>query len=240
MFDIDWEAGGGKVRLPVLGGSLDQVADQVRGDGQAVYHEHRFLLALEPAGWSSSTTSWSMAPGQVADLNYRRFFTVNDYRPPGGPRGLPAHPMPPPSGWSPRAWSTGSGSTTSTVARRPALAPPGAAACRVSHVVAEKILEDGERLPGWPVAGTTGYEFLAVADGSWSTWPPPAPSAEKHRELTGADLDLAALALAAKWERLERDLAPRSPGWPGTCPATRRPTGPRWSHGRPLPVHRPT
>jgi (1->4)-alpha-D-glucan 1-alpha-D-glucosylmutase len=33
-----------------------------------------------------------------------------------------------------------------------------------SLVWVEKILESGERLPPWPVAGTTGYEFLVDAD----------------------------------------------------------------------------
>src|SRR4029450_9898218 len=46
VFDIDWEAGDGRVRLPVLGGPLDQVADQVRVEGGwVVYHQHRFPLA---------------------------------------------------------------------------------------------------------------------------------------------------------------------------------------------------
>ena len=33
------------------------------------------------------------------------------------------------------------------------------------HVVVEKILGIGEELPNWPVAGTTGYDFLAYANG---------------------------------------------------------------------------
>jgi (1->4)-alpha-D-glucan 1-alpha-D-glucosylmutase len=36
---------------------------------------------------------------------------------------------------------------------------------RPLHVVVEKILEAGEELPQWPVAGTTGYDFLAQANG---------------------------------------------------------------------------
>src|SRR5439155_18303230 len=34
----------------------------------------------------------------------------------------------------------------------------------VDLVWVEKILEPGEALPPWPVAGTTGYEFLVDAD----------------------------------------------------------------------------
>ncbi len=41
-----------------------------------------------------------------------------------------------------------------------------AAAGRPVYVVVEKILAPGERLPdGWPVAGTTGYEFLNLVNG---------------------------------------------------------------------------
>ena len=36
---------------------------------------------------------------------------------------------------------------------------------RPLYVVAEKILEPGERLPAWPVHGTTGYDFLAQLGG---------------------------------------------------------------------------
>ncbi|MFP5502076.1 MAG: malto-oligosyltrehalose synthase [Candidatus Sericytochromatia bacterium] len=36
------------------------------------------------------------------------------------------------------------------------------------YVVAEKILETGERLPRrWPIHGTTGYDFLALVNGLW-------------------------------------------------------------------------
>ena len=79
VFDIDWEAGGGKVRLPVLGGPLEQVADQVRvGDGWVSYHEHRFPMApgtdrLERQHYE--LVEWRRAS---VDLNYRSFFTVND------------------------------------------------------------------------------------------------------------------------------------------------------------------
>jgi (1->4)-alpha-D-glucan 1-alpha-D-glucosylmutase len=36
---------------------------------------------------------------------------------------------------------------------------------RPLHVVVEKVLGAGEELPRWPVAGTTGYDFLAQANG---------------------------------------------------------------------------
>lgn len=49
-------------------------------------------------------------------------------------------------------------------------------------IFVEKVLEHGERLPeGWPVAGTTGYEFLAKAEALWID-----PSAERALTATYA------------------------------------------------------
>lgn len=42
---------------------------------------------------------------------------------------------------------------------------PYAAGDRPLYVLAEKILEPGERLPNWPIYGTTGYDFLAQLGG---------------------------------------------------------------------------
>ncbi|HEV2919524.1 MAG TPA: malto-oligosyltrehalose synthase, partial [Actinomycetota bacterium] len=219
VFDIDWEAGGGRVRLPVLGGPLEQVADQVRVEGGwVVYHEHRFPLApgtdrLEQQHYE--LVDWRRA---AVDLNYRRFFTVNDLV------GVRQE--------DPEVY----GMTHATVLRLVAeglvdgvrvdhidgLADPAAylrrLAAAVPYVVVGKILEDGERLPGWPIAGTTGYEFLAVADGVLVDPAAAGAFAEGYRELTGADPDPAALALAAKRERLERDFGAEVAGVAGHLP----------------------
>jgi (1->4)-alpha-D-glucan 1-alpha-D-glucosylmutase len=208
VFDIDWDAGGGKVRLPVLGGPLDQVADQVRvGDGWVVYHQHRFPMApgttrLEQQHYE--LVDWRRA---AVDLNYRRFFTVNELI------GVRQE--------DPEVYRL----THDTVLRLvgdglvdgvrvdhiDGLADPAAYLRRladdaVPFVVVEKILEDGERLPpAWPVAGTTGYEFLAVADGVLVDRAAAGAFADGYRALTGADPGPAAVALACKRERLERD-----------------------------------
>ena len=47
-FDVDWEFGGGRVRLPVLGSSFEQAADagELRVEGDELrYFDHRFPLA---------------------------------------------------------------------------------------------------------------------------------------------------------------------------------------------------
>src|SRR5512132_297634 len=206
VFDIDWEAGGGRVRLPVLGGPLGQVADQVRVEGGwVVYHQHRFPLApgtdrLEQQHYE--LVDWRRA---AVDLNYRRFFTVNELI------GVRQE--------DPEVYDLTHATVLGLVAEGlvdgirvdhiDGLADPPAylerLAAGVPYVVVEKILEDGERLPGWPVAGTTGYEFLAVADGVLVDQAAAGAFAEGYRDLTGDDPDPAAVALACKRERLERD-----------------------------------
>ena len=223
VFDIDWEAGGGKVRLPVLGGPLDQVADQIRVEaGWVRYHEHRFPLA--PGSDRLDQQHYELVDWRRAavDLNYRRFFTVNDLI------GVRQE--------DPEVYRL----THATILRLVAeglvdgirvdhidgLADPAAylrqLAAEVPYVVVEKILEDGERLPGWPVAGTTGYEFLAVADGVLVDQAAAGAFADGYRALTGTDPEPAALALACKRERLERDFGAEVAGVASHLPGDQR------------------
>jgi (1->4)-alpha-D-glucan 1-alpha-D-glucosylmutase len=206
VFDIDWEAGGGRVRLPVLGGPLEAVADQIEvGGGWVTYHDHRFPLApgtdrLDQQHYE--LVDWRRA---AVDLNYRRFFTVNELI------GVRQE--------DPEVYELTHAKILGLVAEGlidgirvdhiDGLADPAGYLDRlagdVPFVVVEKILEDGERLPDWPIAGTTGYEFLAVADGVLIDQSAEAAFAEGYRRLTGSAPDPAALALACKRERLERD-----------------------------------
>lgn len=100
-FDIDWEFGGGKVRVPVLGADADEVIDQmqIRVDpsptrlaphGTVRYFDHVFPLAAGTA--PAEATSYPDAVRRVlarqhfelmfwqreaSELNYRRFFAVS-------------------------------------------------------------------------------------------------------------------------------------------------------------------
>jgi (1->4)-alpha-D-glucan 1-alpha-D-glucosylmutase len=66
-------------------------------------------------------------------------------------------------------------------------------------VVVEKILEPGEELPGsWPVAGTTGYEFLAVVDALFVDRDGEAQLVALWSELTGEPVDPDALVATCK------------------------------------------
>src|SRR4029453_7426171 len=267
VFDIDWEAGGGKVRLPVLGAPLDQVADQVQvGDGWVTYHQHRFPLApgtdrLEQQHYE--LVEWRRA---AVDLNYRRFFTVNEligvrqedpevYRRThatilrlvaeglvDGIRVDHIDGLADPAAYLRRLAAAvpdvGVGEIPGEGrADRPASLRRLAAS--VPYVVVEKILEDGERLPDWPVAGTTGYEFLAVADGVLIDPTAAGAFAEGYRDLTGDDPDPAILALTCKRDRLERDFGSEVGGvarhLPGDERANRAAGGELAAH---LPVYR--
>ena len=70
-FDVDWDFGGGRIRIPVLGSDADVDALEIE-DGELRYYDHRFPLAagsyadgrMTPARCTpGSTTSWSAGAG---------------------------------------------------------------------------------------------------------------------------------------------------------------------------------
>ncbi|MEY2849088.1 MAG: hypothetical protein RI885_1755, partial [Actinomycetota bacterium] len=88
-FDVDWEFGGGKVRLPVLGDPYYEGASELDAleivDGELRYYDNRFPIAPGTADDDASPVevharqnyelmNWRRAD---AELNYRRFFAVN-------------------------------------------------------------------------------------------------------------------------------------------------------------------
>jgi (1->4)-alpha-D-glucan 1-alpha-D-glucosylmutase len=88
-FDIDWKAGGGRIGLPLLGGTLAEVLDagelvlEDRDGGQVVrYHDHVFPVALGTEGDDVAEVlqrqHYQLASWRDTDtmLNYRRFFDV--------------------------------------------------------------------------------------------------------------------------------------------------------------------
>ncbi|WP_438310815.1 malto-oligosyltrehalose synthase [Streptomyces sp. HUAS TT3] len=194
-FDIDWEAGGGQLLLPVLGEPLDPAACTADAGLLRVGDDWEFplragseglplpeLLAAQwyrPACWREARTG----------LNYRRFFTIAQLI------GVRVE--------DPEVFAA-------THAKVLELVRDGVAAgLRIDHVdgladpaaylrrlrtavgdgcwvVVEKILAGQERLPaGWPVAGTTGYDALRRVDGVFVD---PAGAAEldrRYRESTG-------------------------------------------------------
>jgi (1->4)-alpha-D-glucan 1-alpha-D-glucosylmutase len=172
-FDIDWEFGGGKVRVPVLGDEADPVL--TLSGGALCYGDQRFPLAPGSAGDGASVDTvhrrqhYELINWRRADreLNYRRFFGVNS---------LAAVRVEVP--WVFEAshaeivrWIRTGLADGLRIDHVDGLADPGGylaalqAATNDTYVLVEKILLEGERLPGhWPVAGTTGYDALADID----------------------------------------------------------------------------
>jgi (1->4)-alpha-D-glucan 1-alpha-D-glucosylmutase len=170
-FDIDWEFGGGRVRIPVL---ADESLDDLRIVGDELhYFDNRYPIAPGTAGDTPREVhdrqhyelmDWRRAD---AELNYRRFFAVSS---------LAAIRVEIP--WvfeeSHREivrWIESGLADGLRVDHPDGLADPGgyldalAAATDGAYVLVEKILEGDEQLPtAWATAGTTGYDALADID----------------------------------------------------------------------------
>ena len=180
FFDIDWESEGGKIVLPILGRPLDQaIADgDVSFDGASIKvggtqfplapgtngNEIRSVLAQQYYGlsyWREETP------------NYRRFFEIDDLI---GVRVEDAAVFEATHALYFRLLSEGKVQGL-RVDHIDGLRDPAAylhrlrnrateAAGFVPYIVVEKVLAPGEELPAdWPVSGSTGYDWLGVANG---------------------------------------------------------------------------
>ncbi|MFE7839812.1 malto-oligosyltrehalose synthase [Streptomyces sp. NPDC057474] len=198
-FDIDWEAQGGRVLLPVLGGPLGAEIEQFVVDGRKLrYYDHAFPLRegteklplpqLLDAQWYRPVW-WRLAR---TELNYRRFFSISELI------GVRVE--------EPDVFDAthakilqllGEGVVDGLRVDHPdGLADPDAYLRRLHEAtggrwtVVEKILADGEALPAaWPVAGTTGYDALRHVDGLFTD---PAGAGEllgQYRRFTAAQAD---------------------------------------------------
>ncbi|MEU9434817.1 malto-oligosyltrehalose synthase [Streptomyces sp. NPDC048252] len=174
-FDIDWEAQGGQVLVPVLGGPVGSELAQLRVDGDVLrYHDHVLPLRegteglplprLLDAQWYRPVW-WRLAR---TELNYRRFFSISELI---GVRVEDPEVFEATHGTILRLLHEGVVDGL-RVDHPDGLADPDAYLERLHTAsggrwtVVEKILADGERLPdSWPVAGTTGYDALRHVDG---------------------------------------------------------------------------
>jgi (1->4)-alpha-D-glucan 1-alpha-D-glucosylmutase len=192
-FDIDWSSD--KLLLPVLGDG-DQELDQLTiTDGKLCYWEHRFPIAPGTEDGSPIEVHdrqhyrlVSFRKGQT-DLGYRRFFAVTTL---AGVRvedesvflathqrlakmiteGVSGIRVDHPDGLA---------DPTGYLQRLRALAPE-------AWITAEKILQRGEPLPDWPIAGTTGYDALAGFSGVFVDTSAERALTDCYRRLTGDDL----------------------------------------------------
>ncbi|MFJ8544825.1 malto-oligosyltrehalose synthase [Streptomyces sp. NPDC093586] len=220
-FDIDWEAQGGQMLLPVLGAPVGEVLAELRVDGDVLrYHDHVFPLRegtgdlplpqLLDAQWYRPVW-WRLAR---TELNYRRFFSISELI------GVRVE--------DPEVFEA----THATILRLlregvidglrvdhpDGLADPDAYLRRLHEAsggrwtVVEKILADGERLPAaWPVAGTTGYDALRHVDGLFTDPDGYGELLARYREFAAPEPDRggdwAATARRAAYEVLAHELA---------------------------------
>ncbi|MCW2923090.1 MAG: treY, partial [Thermoleophilia bacterium] len=195
-FDIDWAAGNGRVLLPVLGGPLEGVlaaGELTVEGGELAYFDNRWPLAPGSADAGDVAAVVAAQHYELADwreqarrLNYRRFFDITDLV---GVRVEEPHVFDDVHRLTLDLVREGR-VTAVRVDHVDGLRDPRAylelLAERVREaaggdlpIFVEKILGPGEPLPAeWPVAGTTGYEFLDTCDGLFVD----AEGAERARE----------------------------------------------------------
>ncbi|MHA7299924.1 malto-oligosyltrehalose synthase [Pseudarthrobacter sp. MDT1-22] len=173
-FDVDWDFGAGRIRIPVLGSDDDLGLLEV-ADGELHYYGHRFPLAAGSYADGDSPravhdrqhyelVSWRRAD---SELNYRRFFAVNTL---AGIRvedpGVfgQAHA-------EVKRWFDDGLVDGLRVDHPDGLADPAGYLRWLkdlsggAYVLVEKILEPGEELPAeFACEGTTGYDALADLD----------------------------------------------------------------------------
>jgi (1->4)-alpha-D-glucan 1-alpha-D-glucosylmutase len=211
-FDIDWDAGGGRVRIPVLG-SADDVRQLELAEGphgpELRYYDNRFPVA---PGTERGTpqevhdrqhyelVDWRRAD---TDLNYRRFFAINTLA------GLRVE--------DPAVFEAThrlvldlvrEGAVDALRIDHPdGLADPRGYLDRLAEgsggvwTVVEKILEPGEALPeGWATDGTTGYDALAEVDDVLVDPAGEGALTALDTELAGAPVDYARLVHDCKRE----------------------------------------
>ncbi len=192
-FDIDWDFGGGRIRVPILGAHIDEViaAGDVSIDPAATdlaphgvvrfYGEH--VLPLAPGSVAGGEAledplvirdilqrqHWEAIfwRREAAELNYRRFFAVTTLT--GVRVEIP---------WvfdqthvEVLRWIREGLADGLRIDHPDGLVDPGGYLERLStatggaYVLVEKILEHGEALPAWwETDGTTGYDALAEID----------------------------------------------------------------------------
>ncbi|AZI57958.1 malto-oligosyltrehalose synthase [Nakamurella antarctica] len=197
-FDVDWDFGNGRVRVPILGDGPDELAALTISDGLLHYYDHVLPIA---EGTGSGTAqqvherqhyelvSWRRAD---AELNYRRFFAVSTLA--GIRVEVPA--VFAESHAEILRWVHSELADGLRIDHPDGLYDPAAyldelaAATGGMYVLVEKILEGEEPLPtDWKCAGTTGYDVLALIDRVFVDEAGEAELTRVDRELRGAEAD---------------------------------------------------
>jgi (1->4)-alpha-D-glucan 1-alpha-D-glucosylmutase len=223
-FDVEWDAPGadGRLVLPPLGAPPNEAAaagdlrlvDEA-GEQRVAYFDRRFPVAEGTAGGDLEAVlarqRYRLADWRGAAPNYRRFFDIADLAAVAvehadvfaathaeivrlvregivtGLRIDHIDGLRDPQGYLERLREATGG----------------------AYVVVEKILARDESLPPeWACAGTTGYDFLALAGGLFVAPDGFARLHAEHRRLTGLPQRFGDIARAAKRAVLDGSLAP--------------------------------
>ncbi|MEU4419721.1 malto-oligosyltrehalose synthase [Actinoplanes sp. NPDC024001] len=171
FYDIDWSRG--RLLLPVLADDPDALDELRVEDGELRYYDKRFPIA-DGTGEGTARevhdrqhyelVNWTRGD---AELNYRRFFAIVDL---AGLRVEDPEVFDATHAEILRWYREGIAQGI-RVDHPDGLRDPGGYLARLREaapdawLVVEKILEPGERLPRWPVAGTTGYDAMAQVNG---------------------------------------------------------------------------
>lgn len=173
-FDVDWDAGDGKVLLPVLGSAEDLELLKVEGE-RLWYYEHSYPLAAgsyadgDTAQAVHDRQHYRLVPWREADdrLNYRRFFAVNTL---AGVR-VEVPWVFEESHAEVRRWVEAGLVDGLRIDHPDGLRDPAEYLERLrelsggAYTLVEKILEPGEELPeDFACEGTTGYDALGLVD----------------------------------------------------------------------------
>jgi (1->4)-alpha-D-glucan 1-alpha-D-glucosylmutase len=219
-FDVDWAAGQGRIRIPVVGdddqppegGPIAHLRVVDTPDGhELVYHDQSYPVA--PGTYAEGDDPnvvhdrqhYELVNWHVADdgLNYRRFFAVNS---------LAAVRVEDPDVFAAshaeiKRWFDEGLVDGLRVDHPDGLRDPSgylddlARLTGGAYVLVEKILEPGERLPSsWATAGTTGYDALALVDRVLTDPAGHAPLAALETRLRGRRVDWAELIHGTKRE----------------------------------------
>ncbi len=232
-FDIDWDRGDGRVGLPVLGASLDEVLEagdltvgELGGEQVLRYADHTFPLApgsdpSDMAGLLSQQHYLLAGWREKAEvLNYRRFFDVDtliavrveldDVFDATHVRLLDLHRRGVVDGFR--------------IDHPDGLADPQGYLERLrdesddAWVVVEKILEVDERLPAsWPCAGTTGYDAIRAVQGALV--PALADELDERWRATGGEPSYERVELGSKRQVIADQLQPEVRRLAGTAVA---------------------
>lgn len=223
-FDVDWDFGGGKVRVPMLGSAVTDAAaaGEIRIEGEELrYFDYRFPLAAgsvsaeDRARLAANPADPSVVLGvharqhyelmhwrrESSELNYRRFFAVSS---------LAAIRVEDPQVFDEahgeiRRWFEEGLVDGLRIDHPDGLQRPRDYLDRLArltggaYTLVEKILEPGETLPPfWPTDGTTGYDALAEFDRVLVD-----PAGERPLDALDASLRTqTGLAPATPWEEL--------------------------------------